>query len=193
MLRDAFLDLRAFRQHSKVWLWALSQHPDLEEDGGVLGSHLVGVYGEATAVVIRRVVKPSSGVSLLEFLRDLHKFYADASACFTALPAPAELSADADALDTVTAQVIAFVDKAYVHLDRSLANVSLWEAFTERDPALELTISMLEKYVGLLSADGLPTLIAVEAAEIKRLFGQAWIDPERDVPADLTEGESLFG
>lgn len=193
VLRDALLDLRSFRQHWKVWLWALAQHPDLEEDGGVLGSHLVGVHGEASAVLIRRVVKPSSGISLLDFLRDVHAFYAVASACFPGLPPAQEVAADANALEAATAEVIALVDKAYVHLDRPTAHIPLWEAFTKRDEAFNLTIATLEKYIGLLSRNDVPSQVAVSASEIRALFGQRWIDPEADIPPELTEGESLFG
>jgi hypothetical protein len=174
-------------------MWALGQHPSLPEDGGILSSSLAQVYSEATAVLVRRVAKPNgNAASLLGFLNELTDFYTLAKRCFSRLPSSEELQVDRSKVLEATDAVIAFVDRAYVHLDRRPILVDLMEAFLNRDSGLDAVIEVIDKYVGLLSDERAPTHFAIRESEIRRLFCEPWVRSDTEIPANLTEGQAPF-
>ncbi len=193
ILWDAFVELRDFRQIRKVWLWALVSHPYIDDDGGIVGGDLVKVFSEAAAVLVRRIVKPhKDAASLLGLLQEIDEYYQLAERCFSRLPQHAEIKSDIDLIKHATEAVIAFVDEAYVHLDRS-PKARLWHAYSKRDSALDVTIDMLEKYIDRLREHGVPPQIAIEESEIRKLFACPWIPENSDIPQYLIQGYSLFG
>jgi uncharacterized protein YqgV (UPF0045/DUF77 family) len=115
--------------------------------------------------------------------------YPVAKQCFAQLPSTEDIKADHDKIREASDDVIAFVDRAYAHLDRRPILSDIMRAFTQREPALDMTIQMIEKYAELLSEEGAPRHFAIRESEIRRMFGQRWISADSEIPSALLDGE----
>jgi len=111
-LRDELSDLLTFEQHSRIFSWAFSRHPELlEDDLASFGEHLYGVERTYAVIAIRRIVKPSDqGVSLSGFLNDFKRFRELALRAFPALPSAAEIDQDLTELNAATKDILGLSD-----------------------------------------------------------------------------------
>jgi hypothetical protein len=191
LLRWELNDLRWFRDYRRVLYWAMNHHPGLtEEDGGLIIQSIIRVYEQHSALLIRRITKSNDragGASLLWLMRDLSANHGLATSVVPGLPAEAEIAADADALEVLVKPVNDLADVAYAHVDRAPAFEPM-EAYTNREPAIDLTLLLGRKYLALFGEDVSDDEHRPSEREMREVFGQRWLGPDDPIPAHLLAG-----
>lgn len=193
-LRDEIFDAKSFRRYQSALYWAMNRHPGLgSEDGSMMVQSIIRVYEEYKAMLIRRVSKESEragGVSLIGLLKDLAIFPQFAAEVFPKLPPHSTIVADLERLETAVKPINDVADKIYAHVDPRPVG-PLWEAVTTRDKALDLMISLGEKYLAILD-ERLPSesFGGPTEHEMRELFGSPWISETDRIPDFGTEDDS---
>jgi hypothetical protein len=148
LLKYELCDLQRFRLCRDIFYWAAGQHPAMIEDGGPIISHLIGLHRDFDIAVVRRIAKTHpDAASIPGLLSDLIRFESLARTCFPSLPQLSELTGDLEALTNATQPIIAPVDKAFAHLNRT-PSASLWDTVRpDRPGAIEVTLEIGKKYM----------------------------------------------